>query len=289
MSDETPTPEVETPAPIVPGSPEYNAQMAAEGSAATGQVPDKFKNEDGSVNVENLAKSYMELEKMRASGVPVEAAPAAETTEPAAPAVEEPEALVDELRVPDAPEEPETPEVKADSKVVTDEEMTQYTSEIMRSGDITPESKAALIERGIPESLINSMVEGQRATMRSQYQRAGDIVGGEDRLSKIFGWAAKNLDEGQRAAVNAGLASTASEATLRGLASMYDSSVQGTPKAAEPREAPRYAANPAGREVVTGFKSKAEYYGAIDAASKDPSLQAALIERASKTDLNTLR
>ncbi len=287
MSEETPTPEVETPAPVVPGSPEYNAQMAAEGQTALGTVPDKFKNEDGSVNIENLAKSYVELEKMRAGQAPVEEAPVAEVTEPAVEA--EPEALVDELRVPDAPEEPETPEVPADAKVVSDEEMTQYTSEIMRTGNITPESKNALIERGIPESLINSMVEGQRATMRSQYQRAGDLVGGEDRLSKIFGWAAKNLDEGQRAAVNAGLASSASEATLRGLAGMYDSSTTGSPKAAEPREAPRYAANPAGREVVTGFKSKADYYAAIDEASKDPSLQAALIERASKTDLNTLR
>jgi hypothetical protein len=287
MSEENPTPEVETPAPVVPGSAEYNAQMAAEGQAALGTVPDKFKNEDGSINVENLAKSYMELEKMRAAPAPVaEKAPAAEE----APAAEaEPEAPVEELRVPDAPEEPETPEAPANAKVVTDEEMTQYTSEIMRSGDITSESKAALIERGIPEALITSMVEGQRAKMRDQYQRAGSIVGGEDRLSKIFGWAAKNLDEGQRAAVNAGLASSASEATLRGLASMYESSIGNDSKAAEPREAPRYAANPAGREVVTGFKSKAEYYTAIDEASKDPSLQAALIERASKTDLNTLR
>ena len=40
MSNETTAPEVETPAPIVPGSPEYNAQLAAEGAAATGQVPE---------------------------------------------------------------------------------------------------------------------------------------------------------------------------------------------------------------------------------------------------------
>ncbi len=288
MSEENPTPEVETPAPVVPGTPEYNAQMAAEGQAAMGGVPEKFRNEDGSVNVENLAKSYMELEKMRAAPA-AEAAPVEEPAAAAPVADPEPEALVDELRVPDAPAEPETPEVPADTKVVSDAEMTQYTSEIMRSGDITQESKNALIERGIPESLITSMVEGQRATMRSQYQRAGEIVGGEDRLSKIFGWAAKNLDDGQRSAVNAGLASSASEATLRGLASMYESSQAESPKASEPREAPRYAANPSGREVVGGFKSKAEYYTAIDAASKDPSLQAALIERASKTDLNTLR
>ena len=277
MSEEIPTPGVETPAtpappaPPAPGTPEYNAQLAAEGQAATGGIPEKFQRATHAESVAAMAAAYAELEKnFHANG-----------TAPAAEAVAEP--------VVETPAEPE-PEAPVDNTVVKDEEMAQYTQEIMRTGTITDESKASLVERGIPESLINSMVEGQRAKMRDQYSRAGDIVGGSDRLSKIFGWAAKNLDEGQRAAINSGLAGSASEATLRGLAGMYDSaSTTESVKAAEPREAPRYAANPAGREVVTGFTSKADYYAAIDAASKDPSLQPALIDRASRTDLNSLR
>ena len=62
------TESIETEAPVTPaapepGSDEYNARMAAEGSVALGNVPDKFKNEDGTVNMEAFSQSYMELEK----------------------------------------------------------------------------------------------------------------------------------------------------------------------------------------------------------------------------------
>lgn len=291
MSEEIPTPGVETPAvPVAPapGTPEYNAQMAAEGNAATGNIPEKFQRETPEATIAAMAAGYAELEKnFHGQGT----APAPEAV--AEPVVEVPvEAPVEELRVPDAPPVEEAPVEEAGSKsVVKDEEMAHYTQEIMRSGNISEESKASLVERGIPESLITSMVEGQRAKMRDQYSRAGEIVGGSDRLSKIFGWAAKNLDEGQRAAINAGLAGSASEATLRGMASMYDTS--GTTeqaKAAEPREAPRYAANPAGRQVQTGFASKAEYYAATSDAAKmaDPVFRGAVEQRMILTDWTTL-
>jgi len=74
-----------------PGTPEYNEAMiqkareargeeateGTEGGQETGQetgqdpapeVPDKFKKEDGSVDVEALAKSYRELETKVSSG-----------------------------------------------------------------------------------------------------------------------------------------------------------------------------------------------------------------------------
>lgn len=293
MSEENTTPEtpaVETPVPPAPGTAEYNAQLAAEGAAATGQVPAKFIQEDGSVNMEAFAKSYMELEKRMhqpAETAAPEAEPVQET--PAEPAA--PEAPVDELRIPDAPEPEAEPE--APKELVSQEDLSRYTSEIMRNGDVTPESRAALLERGIPEALIDNMVEGQRAKMRDQYSRASDIVGSQDRLSKIFGWAANNLDEAQRAAVNAGLASTASEATLLGLASMYDRAQADAPaaaKASEPREAPRYAANPSGREVVGGFTSKQEYYAATADPAKmaDPKYRASVEQRMIKTDWSNL-
>jgi hypothetical protein len=48
MSEEFHTPGVETPAvPVAPapGTPAYNAQLAAEGNAATGNIPEKFQRE----------------------------------------------------------------------------------------------------------------------------------------------------------------------------------------------------------------------------------------------------
>ena len=289
MSEEViPTPVVETPAPIEPGSPAYNAQLAAEGNAATGNVPAKFVGEDGQVNTEGLAQAYMELEK-KMSQPQAERAPAEASAEVEAPAA--PEALVDELRVPDVPEVPEVEASDTNPNVVSDDDMSQFVGEIMRSGDITPESRAALNEKGIPDSLVNSMVEGQRAKMQQQFKLAGDIVGSEDKLSKIFGWAANNLDVGQRAAINAGLAGTASEATLRGLAAMYDKAESDLPaKSNEPREAPRYGSNPSGRAVVGGFADKREYYAATNDPKyiADPKYRRSVEERMIKTDWSTL-
>ena len=54
---------------------------------------------------------------------------------------------------------------------------------------------------------------------------AGKIVGGSEKLSKIFGWAAHNLDEYNEPKLMLALASNASLITLRGLASMYDKAV----------------------------------------------------------------
>ena len=288
MSEEIPTPvaPAET-APVAPepGTPEYNAQMAAVGNAATGQVPEKFRNEDGTVNVEGMADAYRQLEKQfhapaaeAAPAVPVQEAPAEEATPP-----------VEELRIPEVPE-PE-PQPEAPKELISEEEMGGYVQEILAGGNITDESKATLIERGIPESLIQSMVAGHRATMQQQFAAAEQIVGGKDRLNGIFSWAANNLAPEQRAAINAGLASSTSEATLLGLAAMFDRAEASKPAAAEPREAPRYSTNPAGRSGVQGYGSKIEMYTAMGDPkfSGDPKFRAEVEARVSKTNMDTLR
>lgn len=291
MSDENITPETpETPAPPAPGTPEYNAQMAAQGTAAMGKVPSKFMNEDGTVNIDGLAKAYGELEKQFHSG---EAKPA-EEPEPVQEA-EEPkpvEAPVEELRIPDQPEPaPEEEAPEAPKELISDTEMQGFVQEIMRTGDITDESRANLVARGIPQSLIASMVAGHRATMQQQFAAAESIVGGKDRLNNIFSWAANNLDADQRAAINAGLASPTSEATLLGLAAMYDRAESSKPQATEPREAPRYSSNPAGRAQITGYKSKEEMYTAMGDPryAKDAKFRSEVETRIAKTDFANIR
>jgi len=269
-----------------PGTPEYDATMAAQGTVATGKVPDKFKNPDGSVNMDALIKSYTSLEQKLHQPTEVE------ETEPT---IEDagPDAVVDELRVPDVEKEAEET-VEAAAKVgLTREDLGHMTNEIMRSGTISDEQRASLNDRGIDDAVIDAVVEGQRARMRQQYSAAADIVGGSDRLSKIFGWAAHNLDEMQRAQINAGLASNASEITLRGLASMYDTAVANKPKSQEMQAGPRKPGqSPAGREVVQGFSTKAEYYKAYEDLTKNPhdqKLRNTIEERMVKTDWTTIR
>lgn len=279
----------ETPSAPQPGTAEYNATMAAQGTVALGKVPDKFKNEDGSVNMDALVKSYTELETKLHTKQPE---PVPE------PVVEEdsgPDALVDELRVPEVDKNATEEEVQKEAAKVglTREDLGEMTQEIMRAGSISDEQRSSLNQRGIDDAVIDAVVEGQRARMRQQYAQAADIVGGSDRLSKIFGWAAHNLDEVQRAQINAGLASNASEITLRGLASMYDYAVSNKPKSQEIRETSRKPGqSPAGREVVQGFATKAEYYQAYEDLQKnpnDPKLRARVEERMVKTDWTTIR
>jgi len=278
------TPAVETPAAPAPGTPEYNAQLAAEGQAAMGEVPAAFRNEDGTPNVQAMAAAIAAQGEVPSAETPAPEAPVQEATpEPV-------EAPVDELRVPDEPEAPEEPE--APKELITTDEMNSYIQEIMSNGDISDANKEVLMGRGIPETLISSMVEGHRARMKQQFQAAGEIVGGSDRLNSIFAWAAKNLSPEQRQGVNAGLAGPSSDATLLGLAAMYDRAEADAPpkKAAEPREAPRYSSNPAAAASIQGFATKAEYYAASSDPrfAQDPKYRAEVEERMVRTDWRTL-
>lgn len=284
MSEENTTPETPVaPAAPAPGTPEYNAQLAAEGAAATGNVPAKFINADGTINVDNLAKSYMELERGRGLETATAAEPGDGQGKPSDPIEEEaktpddPKALVEELRVPEVVEEEaeEAPiEEQAKAIGVTADDLAEMTSAIMRTGTVTDEQRADLNNRGIADAVIDAMVDGQRARMRDQYAQAAEIVGSSDRLSKIFGWAAQNLSPEQRDQINAGLASSASELTLRGLASMYDAAQGAKPQAKEPNRITRQAtlSQPQSHNAVQGFASKAEMYKAMDEARANPAL-----------------
>ena len=283
MSEENTTPEVttpETPAAPAPGTPEYNSQMAAEGAVAMGDIPPAFVNEDGTPNVEAMAKAIQEQGAIPAANA---------TPEPVQEVAEEaPVDVVEELRIPDEPE-PE-PEPEAPKELISNDEMQGYIQEIMAKGDISDQNKAELQSRGIPESLISSMVEGHRARMQQQFQAAGEIVGGQDRLQKIFNWAANNLTPDQRQGVNQGLAGPSSDATLLGLAAMYDKAEASAPKKQEPREAPRYSSNPTAAATVTGFTTKAEYYAASadPRMTTDPKFRAEVEQRMVRTDWSTL-
>lgn len=271
VEETTQTTEDSAPAP---GSPEYNAQMAAEGEAAMGNVPDKFKNEDGSVNIEAMAQSYLELERKQSA--PQEEKPAGVEEEKQT-LLDGPDAPVDELRVPETvePTEEAAPiEEQAKTVGVTADDLADMTTSIMRTGGISDEQRSMLNTRGIDDAVINAMVDGQRSKMRDQYAQAADIVGSADRLSKIFGWAAQNLSPEQRDSVNAGLASPNSEMTLLGLAAQYDRAQVKVTPSKEPQRITRTATlnDPASRQVVQGFASKAEMYQAMDAAKANPAL-----------------
>ena len=79
---------------------------------------------------------------------------------------------------------------------------TDIVQQIVQSGNITPESRAALIAQGIPASLIDATVDN--ANYRLTAERASSLAycGGEEEWAKISAWSAANLPEGEKAELN---------------------------------------------------------------------------------------
>lgn len=288
----TPAPEAtEAPAPVVPGTAEYDAQMIAR----SGNVPAKFVDQaTGQVNMDAFIQSYTALEQKMSQGVAPEAPaePAAEASAEEVAPVEEGTPVVDELAVRDPEPEPveEAPAEGEAPSGVTAQEWTDWKMEIMRQGDLTPETKELVKQRlGLPEEVVNDYVDAQRAQMRAGFSKAADVVGGQESLSKIFGWASNNLDAGAREVINAGLASPAWETTLRGLESQYNAAEAARPKAAEMSHQAQ-AASPAGVETVKGFGSMAEFtqLRADPRYGKDARFTQMLNNRAAMTDWRSM-
>lgn len=264
MSDEQiPTPEATpeaAPAAPAPGTPEYNQAMAARGIAAMEGVPEKFTNVDGTVNMEAFTKSYREMERQFHAKAEE---PAAEA--PAADPEAAPEAPAEEVKTPDAlqieePAPEPAPEADAEPSPIpgiSEEKYGEWKGEIMRGG-LSDESRAELAALGFNDTIINDFVAAQKAHLRAGMERASSVVGGQENLSEIFGWASNNLDVAAREQINAGLAGPAWEVTLRGLEAQYESAKAARPKAAEMTHKAT-AANPAGQETLRGFASMVDF------------------------------
>ena len=139
----------ETPAPPVQGSPEYNQEMAAIGQAnqdvLNNNVPEKFRQEDGSVDIAAMAKSYSELEKQFHNK---EAQP--ETPPPVTPNEQK------EFRIP-TPEE--VIQKQTEPAGVSEEDYNNWGKELVRAGELTPETRESIKQKtGFNDKMINDFV-----------------------------------------------------------------------------------------------------------------------------------
>ena len=279
------TPTTETPAPaevtLQPGTPEYDAAMAARGTAEqavqTTAVPEKFQREDGTVDMEALAKSYAELEKQ--FHAPKEEAPPIPTEE-----------APKDFRIPSPQDEVESEEPAVKSEL-TQEDYNNWGNELASKGEFSEATIAEIKSKtNFTDQMINDWTLGQKAKQKEAFVQASQLVGGEERLGAMFNWAANNLPRDQQEIVNQRLAGPDYEVTLYGLASMYDKAMAAAPKAQEPVPPQNRAPNPAGRSTVEGFTS----YGEFTQARSDPrymqdaNYRNAVEERMVKTDWQSL-
>lgn len=280
------------PAAPAPGTPEYNAQMAAAGTAATGQVPAKFIREDGSVNVEALANSYLELERGQSAATEPEAEAAPIEEQLTAPAEEVVEETLNSLQIPEP--EAEVEEAPAEQGTMAEADWTEMKEAIWKSGELSEVEAAKLAARtGWDDSTVKQWALAQRAEVQSAFSQAADIVGGQEELSSMLRWAADTLPAEEQQAINAQLRQQgATEYVLLGVKARYEQATSGEARVSqEPAATPRRAVTaPAVSQAPAGFSSHGEFLAAradsrfaVDAVYREQVMQ-----RMAETDWGTL-
>lgn len=177
----------------VPGSDEYNEMMAAkfresqegkdqypkvddqdgaddddqstdDAPKAPEGVPAKFIKEDGTVDVEALAKSYTELEKNRG-------------------------------KKPDDPpgdgEEADSSGQEAAEKAGMDYQ--ELTNKVVENGDLDEADYERFEKAGVPREMVQEYIALRQAQAEQNMQKAMEYGGGEEATKDLLNWASQNL------------------------------------------------------------------------------------------------
>ena len=216
-------------------------------------LPKKFNS------VEDLAKSYSELEKKLGDNTKEEAPKE------------------------DAPKEQAKNDLDIAEKAVESAglNMDSLATEYNEKGELDTKSYEALEKAGIPKDYVNQFIEGQKAIADQQATSIKDMVGGTDAYAEMSNWAAENMSEQEKTAYNTAVNSkdveTAKLAVV-GLKAKFERANGNEPSLVE------------GKGTITGqdgYKSWAEVTAAMgdDRYSKDPAYQAMVKDKLAKSDL----
>jgi hypothetical protein len=212
-------------------------------------LPEKFKS------VEDLAKSYQELEKKLGDSQPKETEVSKDTNS--------------DLDI--AEKAVETAGLNMDT----------LASEYAEKGELDEKSYEALEKAGIPKDYVNQFIEGQKAIADQQATSIKNMVGGAEAYTEMSNWAAENMSEEEKTAYNTAVNSkdleTAKLAVV-GLKAKFERANGNEPNLLE------------GKGTVSGEKgyaSWAEVTRAMsdDRYSKDPAYQAMVQEKLANSDL----
>jgi len=214
-------------------------------------LPEKFNS------VEDLAKSYSELEKKLGDNK--------EVTKEEAPKTETKNDL----------------DIAEKAVASAGLNMETLSSEYAEKGELDAKSYDALEKAGIPKDYVNQFIEGQKAIADQQATSIKDMVGGADAYTEMSNWAADNMSEEEKTAYNTAVNSkdieTAKLAVV-GLKAKFERANGNEPSLVE------------GKATVTGqggYKSWAEVTAAMgdDRYQKDPAYQAMVQEKLANSDL----
>ena len=145
-------------------------------------LPEKFNS------VEDLAKSYAELEK-KLGGQSQETK---EEVDPVAKAQPKTETKTDNSKLDIA------------EKAVSDAglDMSSLQQEYSEKGELDAKSYEALEKVGITKQYVDNYIAGQEAIANQQATEIKQTVGGEETYQEMVDWASKNMTEGEKQAYN---------------------------------------------------------------------------------------
>jgi hypothetical protein len=157
--------------PVEQTNETQSAQSKPEG------LPEKFNS------VEDLAKSYAELEKKlggQSQETKDEVDPVAKAT----------------------PKSDNNLEIA--EKAVTDAglDMSSLQAEYAEKGELDTKSYEALEKAGISKEYVDSYIAGQEAIAKTQADEIKSTVGGDETYQEMVDWASKNMTEGEKTAYN---------------------------------------------------------------------------------------
>jgi len=148
-----------------------SAQSKPEG------LPEKFNS------VEDLAKSYAELEK-KLGGQSQETK---EEVDPVAKAT---------------PKSDNNLEIAEKAVTNAGLDMSSLQAEYAEKGELDTKSYEALEKAGISKEYVDSYIAGQEAIAKTQADEIKSTVGGDETYQEMVDWASKNMTEGEKTAYN---------------------------------------------------------------------------------------
>ena len=133
-------------------------------------LPEKFKS------VEDLAKSYQELEKKLGDSQPKETEVSKDTNS--------------------------NLDIAEKAVETAGLNMETLASEYAEKGELDEKSYEALEKAGIPKDYVNQFIEGQKAIADQQATSIKNMVGGADAYAEMSNWAAENMSDEEKSAYN---------------------------------------------------------------------------------------
>jgi len=223
-------------------------------------LPEKFKS------VEDLAKSYSELEKKLGEQTPKE-----ETVDPVS---------ATKLKE-EAPKQENSLEIAEDAVENAGLNFDTLAQEYAEKGQLGDESYKALEQSGIPKAYVDQFIAGQKAIGEQQTTNVKTMVGGEEAYNEMASWASKNMSDGEKKAYNAAVNSADMDTVklaVDGLRAKYQAANGTEPSLMQGKATP---------VAEQGFESWAEVTAAMadPRYSKDPAYQEAVKQKLANSEL----